>query len=94
MPPMSLSSVLLPEPLWPMRPTVVPASIVEVDVLAAPRSPRGAGRARPKLTTRSLSDLSLRMPNCLDERSRTWTTVTSLVRRSSQLLREVALRAA
>ena len=29
MPPMSLSSVLLPEPLGPSRPTVVPASIVE-----------------------------------------------------------------
>ena len=36
MPPIALSSVLLPEPLGPMSPTVVPAAIETLDVAQRP----------------------------------------------------------
>ena len=40
-PPTHLSSVDLPEPLWPSNPTVSPIGHLEVDVAGAPRSPCG-----------------------------------------------------
>ena len=62
-----------------MRPTVVPDSIVEARRRAAPRSPPCARFDRPKLTSRSLSDLSLRMTNRLE----TSFSVTTVVDHSS-----------
>ena len=64
MPPISLSRVDLPEPLGPISPTVDPLSISRSMSRSAQKSSL-CWFDRPKLTSRSLSDFSLRMTNRL-----------------------------
>src|SRR4051812_49194321 len=87
MPPIALSSVLLPEPLGPIRPTVVPEEMARSTSRRAQKSSR-CWREIVALTSRSLTDLSLRITNRLDSPSTSMTAGLALI---SQLLCEVAL---
>src|SRR5450830_945291 len=86
MPLISLSSVLLPEPFGPTRPTVVPEAISRSIPLSAQKSSLYRFE-RPKFTSRSLSDFSLRIMNRFERLSICITLADIL-----QLLSEVALQ--
>src|SRR5664280_65122 len=96
-PPMTFNSVDLPEPLRPIRPRVCPDSSSK-EMSRRAQNCSTCSRLRRKLTSRSLSDLSLWMLNCL-ETSATRTMgsearlpgCTSPVVTASELLREIAL---
>src|SRR4051794_41960900 len=87
MPPITLSRVDLPEPLWPMRPSVLPASSSN-EMSCRAQNSSACFFERPALTMRSLRFLSLWMLNFLET---SWTRMIG-VAIGSELLGEVALR--